>query len=454
MHGYIIRRLPALPERHASALEGACMLPPGTSATLPPLQTARFQEKREALLDAAARHFNAQGVKGATLGEIAAQVGLVTTSLTYYYRKKEDLATACLLRAIAVHQALAVQAGAEATVAARVSRFLALHGQLLADMQTGAHPVLIGFGDIRALPGAQAATVFAAYTEMFRRLRALLYGPCTTGLGREDLNARAHLLLSAAHWLRAWIHRHAVDDYPRVAQRHAQLLLHGLAQAGQPWPDDAAMATLGLDAVAAAALFVPGTRQPHDDSDTADAFLRAATVLVNEQGYRGASVARISARLNLTKGSFYHHHDTKHDLISACFGRSFAVLGQTLRAAAGAPAPAWQRACAATATLVRFQLGPLGPLLRSSATSALPDEPQRAVVRRQLQQLTGLIAGLLVDGLEDGSLRPHDPAIAAQLLASAINAAAELQRWVPGISPANATALYTRPALLGLLCPT
>jgi multidrug efflux pump subunit AcrB len=55
------------------------MQSPGTSATLPPpLQTARFQEKREALLDAAARHFNAQGVKGATLGEIAAQVGLVT----------------------------------------------------------------------------------------------------------------------------------------------------------------------------------------------------------------------------------------------------------------------------------------------------------------------------------------------------------------------------------------
>jgi hypothetical protein len=39
------------------------------------------------------------------------------------------------------------------------------------------------------------------------------------------------------------------------------------------------------------------------------------------------------------------------------------------------------------------------------------------------------------------------------VLSSAINAAAELQRWVPGISPDNATAVYTRPALLGLLCP-
>jgi AcrR family transcriptional regulator len=427
---------------------------PGT--TLPP-PTTRFQEKREALLDAAARHFNAQGVKGATLGEIAAQVGLVTTSLTYYYRKKEDLATACFLRAIAAHDALAQRALLAVTahapavsVADRVTHFLQLHAQLLADMEAGTRPALIGFADIRALPDPQAATVFAAYTDMFRRVRSLLDGPETAQLGRDDLNARAHLLLSAAHWLRAWVQRHAVDDYPRVAQRQAQLLLHGVAPAGGCWPDAGALDPLALDAVAAAALHpADGTADDH----TADAFLRAATALVNEQGYRGASVDRISARLHVTKGSFYHHNETKHDLISACFDRSFAVLGHTLRAAAQGPGSAWQRTCGAVAALVRFQLGPLGPLLRSTATSALPDEPERAQVRRQLQQLSGLIASLLVDGLEDGSLRPHDPAIAAQLLSSAINAAAELQRWVPGISPANATALYTRPALLGLLCP-
>jgi AcrR family transcriptional regulator len=419
----------------------------------PPPPTTRFQEKREALLDAAARHFNTHGVKGATLGEIAAQVGLVTTSLTYYYRKKEDLATACFLRAIVAHEALALQAAADAptaTAAARVSRFLALHARLLADMESGAQPALIGFADIRALPDAQAGTVFAAYTDMFRRVRALLDGPETAQLGRDDLNARAHLLVSAAHWLRAWLPRHAPDDYPRVAQRHAQLLLHGLATPGTAWPADVDLAAQQLDAAAATAL------HPADgsaDDHTADAFLRAATALVNEQGYRGASVDRISARLHVTKGSFYHHNDTKHDLISACFARSFAVLRHTLRAAAAADGTAWQRACAASATLVRFQLGPLGPLLRSSATSALPDGPEREQVRRQLQQLGVQIASLLVDGLEDGSLRPQDPAIAAQLLSSAINAAAELQRWVPGISPANATVLYTRPALLGLLCP-
>ena len=84
------------------------MSPPLSLPTL----TSRYQVKRDTLLAAAAQQFNVRGVKGATLGEIAASVGLVTTSLTYYYRKKEDLATACFLRAIVAHEALAVQAAA------------------------------------------------------------------------------------------------------------------------------------------------------------------------------------------------------------------------------------------------------------------------------------------------------------------------------------------------------
>ena len=65
-------------------------------------QTQRFERKREAILDAAARLFNQKGLKGATLAEVAQSVGLITTSVTYYYKKKEDLVVACLLRSIEV----------------------------------------------------------------------------------------------------------------------------------------------------------------------------------------------------------------------------------------------------------------------------------------------------------------------------------------------------------------
>ena len=410
-------------------------LPAATAAP-----TARYEKKRETILAAAASLFNADGIKGATLAAIAASVGLVTTSITYYYRKKEHLATACFLRAIAARQALVASAAAQASVAARVACYLDQQAQWLARIDSGAAPALILFNDIRALPDQQAAQVYAAYNQLFRQLRALLSGPQTATLDREALNARAHLLLSVANAMGGWMLRYEADEYPRVARRVTDLLLHGVAAAGQGWPDEPTLAALDL----------PEPPPPADAS--ADAFLRAATELVNEQGYRGASVERISARLQLTKGAFYHHHDTKLDVISACFERSFAVQRHVLRAAESAAGTGWQRSCAATRMLLRYQLSAQGPLLRSTALSALPGLAHREQVQRTQQRLTERLVSVLVDGLVDGSVRAQDLAVAAPVLASAINAAAELRRWVPGTSADNVTRLYARPALLGLLC--
>ncbi|MCF3696692.1 TetR/AcrR family transcriptional regulator, partial [Salmonella enterica subsp. enterica serovar Weltevreden] len=57
-----------------------------------------------------------------------------------------------------------------------------------------------------------------------------------------------------------------------------------------------------------------------------EAFLLAATRLINQLGYRGASVQRIASELNVTKGSFYHHLDAKDDLVVTCYRRSFDTI--------------------------------------------------------------------------------------------------------------------------------
>lgn len=410
---------------------------PSVRAATPP-QTARYLEKREAILDAAARLFNEQGVRGATLAGIAGSVGLVTNSVTYYYRKKEDLATACFQRAIEVFDGLARDAVAPPDVPERVLDFVRRYARRLEAMEERREPTIVTFNDIRALPAPQAEQVFAAYTDMFRRVRALLKGPRTAHLSRADLNARAHILLSVVHTMRAWIGHYEADEYPRVAARVADLLLHGLPAAGAHWQAEDRERDWQLS---------PALEGP------SEAFLRAATVLVNEQGYRGASVDRISARLNVTKGSFYHHHDNKQDLISACFERSFAVVRQALRLAEDSAGSGWSRACAAGRALVRFQLSADGPLLRATATSALPDAAHREWVRLTTHRLTERMASVVVDGMMDGSVRPLDPAIAAQGAIGAINAAAELHRWVASATPDNVADLYVRPVFEGLLCP-
>lgn len=410
------------------------------SVPAPARKSKRFDLKRDAILATAARLFNEKGLKGVTLSQIAASVGLETTSITYYYRKKEDLAVSCMLRAIAEIDLVVRQAAVRTTVTGRVGHFFTLYADLLATVASGEQSPLIGFGDVRALSDATSAKVFAAYIDMFRNIRALLSGSETAPLTRQSLNARTHLVVSAMNWLGVWMGRYEIDEYPRIAERVTELLLHGVPGQSQAWPSVLTLA--GID-VAEPALA---------PDESPEAFLRAATELINEQGYHGASVDKISARINLTKGAFYHHNETKLDLVTACWERSFSVLRHTLKAAEQSRGTGWNRCCAAVSSLVRFQLSERGPLLRTSAIGALPDHAHRDRVLHTLQALTERVASLLLDGMTDGSIRPHDSAIGAQLLATTINAAAELQTWVPGIDMENATRLYARPGLLGLLC--
>src|SRR3546814_14128715 len=57
--------------------------------------TKRFRAKRDAILAAAAETINAQSAKGMTFADVARRVGLTTTSVHYYFKRKDDLAAAC-----------------------------------------------------------------------------------------------------------------------------------------------------------------------------------------------------------------------------------------------------------------------------------------------------------------------------------------------------------------------
>ncbi|ACA17797.1 transcriptional regulator, TetR family [Methylobacterium sp. 4-46] len=409
------------------------MVDPPAAPEAPPRQTRRYAQKRDAILQAAVALFNEAGVKGATLSEVARRVGLMTNSVTYYFRRKEDLAAACFLHTIAVLDALVAEAEAAPDPAARLRRLLDLTLAKRAAVATGAEPDTAVLNDVRALPEPQAEAVFSAYADLFRRLRGLFD---EAGLDRAERNARTHLLLCVIHSTRLWIDRYEPRDYGRVAALVSDLLLGGLAGPAAAWSP----------------AILPEPARPPESEVSPEAFLRAATILINQQGYRGASVEKISGLLKVTKGSFYHHNDNKDDLVAHCFSRSFAQIRAVQDAADAAGGSGWARLCTVSATLVRRQLGPAGPLLRVTAFSALP-EALRTQTRLTMNRLAERFTFCLVEGMADGSVRAHDPGIAAQLVSSMINGAAELPAWVPGVTPETAADLYARPLFLGLFAP-
>ncbi|OGA98594.1 MAG: hypothetical protein A3E25_03940 [Burkholderiales bacterium RIFCSPHIGHO2_12_FULL_69_20] len=436
--------------------------------TQPPRATLRFAEKRELILDGAARLFNRRGIRAGTLAEVADSVGLATNSLTYYYRKKDSLVGACLLRSIEALDRIIDHAAAVAPpgdLAGRVRAVVQGYVALMGDIAERRHPALIFFGDMRALAQPQAAPAFAAYETMFRHLRQVVHDgaagagealPARGTPARQALNARTHGLLSQVLWARAWLGRYEISDYPRVAATMSDLLLHGLAAPGQAWPGEMpAPAAEPTAEPAAEPTTTPGAPMPEVD-ELREAYLRTATRLVNDHGVGGASVERIAATLALTKGSFYHHHDTKHALIDDCFERSFALIRRVQLAALAQPGSGWQHLLAATLPLVALQTSPQGPLLRLTAWTELPGE-LRWQKYNSMNRLGERYAAMVVGGMIDGSIRLVDPAVAAQLISGLINALAEVEHWVPAAASDQGTPalqpLLARPLLMGLLAP-
>src|SRR5580692_13199174 len=102
-----------------------------------PPATARFNRKRDAIVAAATEILNHRGVRGMTLALVAERVGLITTSVTYYFKRKDELAAACFMSGIERLDDLVRHAKLEATPAARVRRLLGLYLDLRARIVAG-----------------------------------------------------------------------------------------------------------------------------------------------------------------------------------------------------------------------------------------------------------------------------------------------------------------------------
>lgn len=404
-------------------------------AAEPAPRPGKFEKRKEMILLAATDVMARKGVRGMTLAEVAARLDLVPTAVSYYFRKKEDLAAACFLRAIERYDALAKAAtDAAEDGPGRTRAFVRLFFEHLAARRAGGADPIVPFNDVRAI-GDPA--VNSAYVDMFRKVRSVAFGPAQGGLSRAERNARTHLLLSQMFWVPVWAPDYDAEDLPRAADRMADILLFGLAAPG---------AALTPEPLGAAGL--PGA----NGETPSEAFLKVATQLINEEGYRGASVSKISSRLNVTKGSFYHHNAAKDDLVAACFDRTIEIMRQTQRAAEAAPR-GLDRVVSATATLIRSELSGETPLLRTSALTSVPEGMYPDLIKR-FDRIALRFASALSDGVADGSARPVDTHIAAQTITGAINAAAELRFWASGASAETVFDLYGRPMFEGLYAPS
>lgn len=392
----------------------------------------RFEEKRELIIIAATNLINEQGTKGTTLLDVAKAVGLNTTSVTYYFRRKELLAAAVFEQTLTRLEKMVQDAGEAATPQERMSEFLAAAFRLHRDVIRGEGLPLAKLSDLRTLEDSIRLPLEKHWQEVFRKVRGY-FGPARDETHKALLTARAHMLLEVVFWLPIWVSQYALVDFPRVYHQLIDILNHGIASPGAKWEP----AELELD--------------PADSALTegSGGFLRVATRLINDAGYRGASVVRIADEVNVTKGSFYHHLEGKDDLVLEGFRRSYGRYSLALSRAEEAGDDGWHRISTAIATLLNIQFYGEWPLLRTTALQSLPVPLRNEVVLRSNR--TALrFSGTLIEGMRDESLRIVDPLIASQLIIATVNTAYDLRKWASRLPPEKAIAFYASTLTDGL----
>ncbi|AUW56992.1 TetR/AcrR family transcriptional regulator [Sphingobium sp. SCG-1] len=397
----------------------------------PGARSARYEKQRARIVDAAVTLVNDKGVGGMTLQQVAQALDLTTTSVTYYYRYKEQLAAAVFEDTLHRLATMVRDAAKEASPRARVASYVQSYFDQFARVMRGEDRPLAILSEIRTLEERTRRPLIEQYQNIFRDVRSL-FGNVDTPERKRLYSARAQLLNEALFWSAMWLRRYPLGDLPNIRRRMLDVLENGIAGPNASWP----MEVIDPDAD------VP--------DDAKHEFLRVANRLINDIGYKGASVDRIVGELKITKGSFYHHLDAKDDLILECYQNDYRRLGRLQLLIRGLGGPVARKLASGIASVLNLQFDGVHPLLRTTALQAMPKVVRVAAIER-FDRSALWLSGLLVDGMADRSIRLVDPMIAANIIISTINSAYDLRSWARQQTRDEAIDIYAGVLMRGLL---
>ena len=184
-------------------------------------------DKREAVLRAAVRMFNAHGFHATSLDDVAASLGISKPTIYHYLGNKEQVLIECVTRGLEPLRSAAEQARAQAgSGLERLRRFLLDYARTNMD---DFGRCMVRTGD-ELLSPASAASIRARKREIDATLRALIAEGIAAGsIAPVDVKLSAFALAGALDWPARW-HDPAGPDSPEtIATGLVDMLIGGLA---------------------------------------------------------------------------------------------------------------------------------------------------------------------------------------------------------------------------------
>jgi AcrR family transcriptional regulator len=185
------------------------------------------EEKREAVLRAAVRMFNARGFHATSLDDVAASLGISKPTIYHYLGNKEQVLIECVTRGLEPLRLAAEAAKDEpGTGLDRLRRFLRHYAQI--NMEDFGRCV-VRTGD-EFLSHEGAALFRARKREIDMALRDLIEGGIADGsIAPVDVKLAAFTLAGALNWPARWHHPAGPASVEDIAASMVDIVTNGLA---------------------------------------------------------------------------------------------------------------------------------------------------------------------------------------------------------------------------------
>jgi len=157
-----------------------------------------------------------------------------------------------------------------------------------------------------------------------------------------------------------------------------------------------------------------------DPATKREAVLKTAAHLFLEKSYSRTSLNDVAKRLKITKPALYHYFRNKEDILLGCYRWGTVLIESSINTIAAQPSTGLAKAEAfirAYANVMTVNFGRCVMRLDEGDLSGAARNEVRAYKRKIDRRLRSFIR----EGIDDGSIAPCDPKLAAFAIAGALN---------------------------------
>jgi AcrR family transcriptional regulator len=195
-------------------------------------QAADYEDKKNAIMDAAASLFSQVGYPNAKLLDVAKACGASKSMIYHYFATKDDLLFALLSEHLQQTISALEQIDARTEPAQRLRNFIEVYTQKSSETRTR-H--LVAMNDVKYLPKSMQTSIVVLERRIVRLFEEVLIA-LDTGAAAHFTGPNSMLLMGMLNWIDLWYRPSGRIKPDELCDHITNLFLHGYLRPAAPAP--------------------------------------------------------------------------------------------------------------------------------------------------------------------------------------------------------------------------